>query len=514
MAGKGTQSTSSSKIEELRELCRQDFWSFMQFIQPNRLYGQLHKDMAEFLTKPDAKPNQLCLVPRAHMKSHVIAVWCAWWIFKNPETTILYLSATATLAESQLYAIKNIMTSKEYELLSPDMFHRDEGKREKWSATAVSVDHPKRKEEGVRDHTIVAAGITTNTTGLHADVIVCDDVVVPDNAYTEESRRKVSAAMSQMASIKNTGGLTKAVGTRYHPRDQYYVWKEQRMKLHDDDGNVIDEEPVWEVFEKVVEEYGIFVWPREQRDDGKWFGFDRRELSRIEAEYTDRTQFFAQYYNQPNDVSTQRISQDKFQYYDPKHLKYIDGKWRFKNDVLNVYASIDFAFSLNKLADFTAIVVIGINPDGHIYILDIDRFKADKITTYFQRISELHSKWDFSKIRAEVTVAQALIVRDLKDHITRNGMRLSIDEHRPQGKKEDRIGAILDHRYDNMSMWHFRGGFTSVMEDELSQQNPSHDDIKDALASAVEIAVKPMQKRHKDTTLRRVIYNTRFGGVG
>jgi len=512
MARKGTQ--SSSQVEELRELCKQDLWTFAQFVQPNRLYGQVHKDMMEFLTKPDARPNQLCLVPRAHMKSHIIAVWCAWWIYKHPETTILYISATATLAEAQLYAIKNILESKEFTLLSPEMLNTDEGKREKWSATEIKVDHPARKIEGIRDATVITAGITTNTTGLHADVVVCDDVVVPDNAYTEEQRRKVSSAMSQMASIKNTGGFTKAVGTRYHPRDQYYTWKEQKMKMYDDEGNIVDEEPVWEIFEKKVEEYGNFLWPRTQREDGKWFGFDRRELSRIEAEYTDRTQFFAQYYNQPNDVSMQRISQDKFQYYDPKYLKYYDNKWHFKQEPLNVYASIDFAFSLNKAADFTAIVVIGINSEGHTYILDIDRFKADKITTYFQHISDLHAKWDFYKIRAEVTVAQALIVRDLKDHITRNGMRLSIDEHRPTGKKEERISAILDHRYDNLSMWHFRGGYMNILEDELTQQNPPHDDVKDALASAVEIAVRPMQKRHRDNNLKKVIYNTRFGGVG
>jgi hypothetical protein len=506
--------STKAQLQEIKSLCEADLFTFAQWVNPQRLYGQVHKEMFDFITKEEAAPNQLLLIPRAHMKSHVIAVWCAWWITRHPETTILYLSATATLAESQLYAIKNMLTSKQYGQLWPSMVNKEEGKREKWSATAIAVDHPKRKEEGIRDMTIVTGGITTNTTGLHADVIVADDVVVPDNAYTEEGRRKVSSAMSQMASIKNTGGMTKAVGTRYHPKDQYHIWKEQKMRIYDDDGNMIGQEPIWEVMERQVEEFGDFLWKRTQREDGKWFGFDRKELARIEGEYTDRTQFFAQYYNQPNDVSTQRISNEKFQYYDPKHLKYFDNKWRFKGEPLNVYASIDFAFSLNKLADYTAIVVIGINAEGHIYILDIDRFKADKISIYFDHISSLHSKWDFRKIRAEVTVAQQLIVRDLKEHITRNGMSLSIDEFRPQGKKEERIAATLEHRYDNLSMWHTRGGYTDILEDELMQQNPSHDDVKDALASAVEIAVKPMKRKHRDATTRKVIYNSRFGGVG
>jgi predicted phage terminase large subunit-like protein len=510
------KNASQSEVEQLRQLCKDDLFTFAKFVQPNRLYGEVHKDMMDFLTKPDARPNQLALIPRAHMKSHVIAVWCAWWIYKHPETTILYLSATATLAEAQLYAIKNILESKEFNLLSPEMLHSDVGKREKWTTNEIKVDHPLRKVEGVRDATLVTAGITTNTTGLHADVIVADDVVVPDNAYTEEGRRKVSAAMSQMASIKNTGGITKAVGTRYHPKDQYDTWLKQEVAIFDENDDIVGYDPLWEVFEKVVEENGHFLWPRTQREDGKWFGFNRKELARIKAEYTDVIQFYSQYYNDPNAAGGGIISRDKFQYYDKKFLNYDNG-WKLKDEVLNVYASIDFAFSLGKKADYTAIVVVGINPDGHIFVLDIDRFKTDRISEYFEHIVDMHSRWDFKKLRAEVSVAQKVIVRDLKDMITKNGLRLSIDEFRPssnQGSKEERVSAILEHRYTNMSMWHFRGGHIQLLEEELVQTKPSHDDIKDALASAVDMAVAPRAKKLKKSRDNVIKFNSRFGGAG
>ncbi len=88
-------SKTKEKIEELRALCEADLFTFAQWVNPNRLYGDIHKEMCRWLTKPDAKPNQLVLLPRGHMKSHLIAVWAAWWITKHPETTILYLSATS-----------------------------------------------------------------------------------------------------------------------------------------------------------------------------------------------------------------------------------------------------------------------------------------------------------------------------------------------------------------------------------------------------------------------------------
>ncbi|MDT1790696.1 hypothetical protein QLF87_23935, partial [Salmonella enterica subsp. enterica serovar Oslo] len=160
--------------------------------------------------------------------------------------------------------------------------------------------------------------------------------------------------------------------------DIYDTWKKQFYDVFDDNFEIIDKAPVWEIKEYVVETDGIFIWPRMIRPtDNKSYGFDPQVLSRIKAEYSDQTQFYAQYYNDPNDPGSERISRDKFQYYDLRHLKKEGGVWYFKDKRLNIYAAVDFAFSLSKAADYTAIVVIGMDSDGDIYVLDIDRFKSD-----------------------------------------------------------------------------------------------------------------------------------------
>ena len=505
-----------NSLDELRDLAEADLYTFACLVNPERVYGDLHKDVFRFLQHADV-PNQLLLLPRSHMKSHCVAVWCAWWITKHPDTSILYVSATSTLAEAQLYAIKNLLTSDTYTRYWPDMIHPDEGKREKWSVGQIAVDHPKRKAEGIRDMTIVAAGIGSGTTGLHCEVLVPDDVVVPDNAYTEEGRRKVSASMSQTASILNTGGIVKACGTRYHPADQYSTWMDQNVPTYDeDDVTVIGEEPIWEVMEKVVEVDGRFLWPRTARTDGKLFGFNRRELARISAMYTDRTQFYAQYYNDPNDPESQRLTYERFQYYDKKFLRQTEGKWYYKEDKMNVYGAIDFAYTLGAKSDYTAIVVIGVISSGEIFVLDIDRFKTDRISEYYNHIMQMHQKWDFPKLRAEVSLAQSVIVRDLKDTMRRNGSNIRVDEHRPnrhQGNKEERIAAVLEPRYENLTIWHYKGGYIPVLEEELILARPRHDDIKDCLAAAVEIAVVPKQRGQRNKLRQRPIHNSRFGGV-
>ncbi|MFM2461993.1 hypothetical protein, partial [Klebsiella pneumoniae] len=88
--------------------------------------------------------------------------------------------------------------------------------------------------------------------------------------------------------------------------DIYHVWRNQFYDVFDKDGIKIDEQPVWEMKEYAVETDGVFCWPRTVRSDGKMFGFDQRVLARIKAEYTDRIQFSAQYYNNPNDHSSER----------------------------------------------------------------------------------------------------------------------------------------------------------------------------------------------------------------
>jgi phage terminase large subunit-like protein len=196
----------------------------------------------------------------------------------------------------------------------------------------------------------------------------------------------------------------------------------------------------------------------------------------------------------------------------------VSGNWYFKETRLNVYAGVDFAFSLSKKSDYTAIVVIGIDSSNDVYVLDIDRFKSDKISEYYERLVGMYNKWQFKKLRAEVTTAQQVIVNDLKQRFKEGGISLKIDEYRPnrnQGSKEERIAAVLEPRYQQQAIWHYRGGYIPVLEDEILLARPAHDDIVDTLASIVEIAQKPRERVEKVTsTPVSASFNKRFGGFG
>ena len=506
-----------TKKDLIKQTAEQDLLAFIKLVAPHLLTGAFHEEMIQWWTRSEAKQNQLVLLPRGHMKSKLAALRTAWWITKHPETTILYVSATADLAEKQLYAIKHIIDSPIYKRYWPDMIDKEEGKRERWAVAEIAVDHPQRKEEGIRDATCKAVGLTSNTTGFHADVVVLDDIVVPSNAYTEEGRDKVAAAYSQLASIENPGAFEWVVGTRYHPKDIYDTMVNMKETVYTPDGDVESEEEVYELFQRVVETDGEFLWPKKTRTDGKAFGFDERELARIRAKYVDYTQFFAQYYNNPNSPETARIGVEHFQYYDRSTLNNKEGDWYINDRRLNVYASIDFAFSLRKQADYSAVVTIGVDYNGNFYVLDIDRFKTDKIVDYYSHILKAWQKWGFRKLRAEVTVAQQTIVKELKDsYLKPNGIALSIDEFRPTrslGAKEERVGAVLEPKYHNLQMWHYKGGNCQTLEEELVMSHPPHDDCKDALANAIDLAVIPKRRGAAFNLGKNIVTHSRFGGV-
>jgi len=398
------------------------------------------------------------------------------------------------------------------------MIHPEEGKREKWAVAEIAVDHPQRKLEGIRDATVKAVGLTSNTTGFHADVVVLDDIVVPGNAYTEEGREKVANAYSQLASIENPGAVEWVVGTRYHPRDIYDTMINMKEVYYATDEDEETEHEVYELFQKVVETDGEFLWAKRTRSDGKSFGFDAKELARIKAKYIDQTQFFAQYYNDPNTTENARINKDNFQYFDKSVLTNTDGDWYIRERKLNIYAAIDFAFSLRKQADYTALVIVGVDHQANYYILDIDRFKTEKIVDYYKHILQSWEKWGFRKIRAEITVAQQTIVKELKDsYLKPNGIPLSIDEFRPTrhlGDKAQRVGSVLEPKYDNLQIWHYKGGNCQTLEEELVMVHPPHDDIKDALSNAIAIALVPKVRANQGLSFNKPLpTHSRFGGI-
>lgn len=522
------------EIRNLVEECIESLYSFAVTMNPTYMYGDVHQEVFSWLGDPEANERQLLLLPRGHLKSHCIAVYCAWQITRAPWTTIVYLASQDDLAKAQLFAIKQMMTSDMYRTLWPEMFTERKvsasGKTERgaWSAYAFDVDHPIRKEYGVRDHTMIIKTVKSNATGLHCDGLVFDDVVVPAFANTANGREELNGAIGYFSSVLNPGGWIKAVGTRYHPEDSYNSMMESKVQIwNEETQSFVGEKPAWDVLERVVEDspdrsgLGRYLWPRTESpiEQGKGYGFDPKELAKIKADYTAHqgvVHFYSQYYNDPNDVGTQRIGTDRFQYYDPRFIAHKNQRVFYKNKKLNVFAAMDVAWSETDRSDYTAIAVIGIDHDGFIYVLGLDRFRTSDFLTYYERIISLQNEWAFKKLLVETNAAGSLIAQEIENHVRRNGGSLVVERRaansRTMGKLEN-WASVLEPRYHSKSVFHARGGLTPVLEEELVSAKPRHDDLKDALCAAISIAKPPaVQHKLQEYVSEDNVVQGRFGG--
>lgn len=508
----------TKKQIEIRDVSLNRFEAYIRLVAPYQLLSRCHVDLCRWIEEYD-DDNRLLLWPRDHGKSRTAAFYAAWEIVRDPATTQIYASATAEKAEEQLRFIKAILDSKIHQRYFPGLIHPEEGRRASWNVKQIIVDHPLRASEGVVDSTIMTCGLEKTITGKHCRRLILDDVVVPEN-NTEQGRKDVNAWVAQAASIMSGDSSMLVVGTRYHPRDAYQIMIDMHYEdlVENEDGEIVSEpKDMFRVSIADVETDGEFLWPRQQRKDGKWFGFNKRILSRKRAVYeanNEITQFYAQYYNDPNDKSTAPISRDLFRYYEKDDLDYSYGLWTIEGRACYVYAGLDLAATTNKTSDYTVLTVGAIDDLGNRYLLAIKRMRTAKMSDIHEMLRGAYEQFRFKKLRIEAVGGFRMVAQDLADRLQNMGIRIPIDLYVPPNTeaKAVRVNNILEPLYQSGVVYHYRGGNVQVLEDELVSINPINDDTKDSWAMTIDLMRAPIarQMQSRGNVLQ---YNSKFGGV-
>lgn len=105
-----------------------------------------------------------------------------WEIGRNPNIRICILQATEGLAEAVVSSIKRyIESSVEYQKVFPHV-----RKGDVWQSTQISVERP----FGLKDPTVIAAGVGGNVLGRRFDLIIGDDICTDGNTKTEHMREE------------------------------------------------------------------------------------------------------------------------------------------------------------------------------------------------------------------------------------------------------------------------------------------------------------------------------------
>ena len=178
-------------------------WVWMKL--QNLSMPRLHLKMAKWLAGCwEAGERQLLLMAfRDSGKSTMVGLFCAWLLARNPDTRILVLAADHALSKKMVRNVKRII---ERHPLTEGLKPR---RRDQWASDQFTVN---RKSE-LRDPSMLAKGIGANVTGSRADVVICDDVEVPNTCDTSSKRRDLRQRLLEIDYVLVPGGLQLYVGT-------------------------------------------------------------------------------------------------------------------------------------------------------------------------------------------------------------------------------------------------------------------------------------------------------------
>ncbi|PIW30496.1 MAG: hypothetical protein COW30_02090 [Rhodospirillales bacterium CG15_BIG_FIL_POST_REV_8_21_14_020_66_15] len=145
-------------------------------------------------------------------KSTLVGLFSAWMLWRDPDLRIMVLAADLALARKMVRNVKRIIERH------PLTRGLKPARADQWAAERFTVN---RRAE-LRDPSMLARGIGANVTGSRADVVICDDVEVPNTCDTAPKRADLRARLGEIEYVLVPGGLQLYVGTP-HAYDTIYA---------------------------------------------------------------------------------------------------------------------------------------------------------------------------------------------------------------------------------------------------------------------------------------------------
>lgn len=124
-------------------------------------------------------------------KSFITCAYVVWVLWKNPQLKILIVSASKERADANSIFIKNIIDLLPFlHEMKPKAGQRD---------SVISFD----VGGAVPDHSpsVKSVGITGQLTGSRADIIIADDVEIPNNSATSTARERLEQLVTEFAAL-------------------------------------------------------------------------------------------------------------------------------------------------------------------------------------------------------------------------------------------------------------------------------------------------------------------------
>lgn len=416
---------------------------------------KVHHEMWELCCSQN--PKVAIAAPRGHAKSTAIthAYILAMVLFRI-KSFVLLVSDTEGQAVEFLGDIKA-------ELSGNDALRQTFGVKKLIKDTETNVIVQFKDGELFR---IVAKGSEQKVRGLkwrgrRPDLIVGDDLENDEIVMNPERREKFRKwFMNALIPCGSDTCWVRVVGTILHMDSMLQrlledeTWTTRKYEAHNPDFTEI-------------------LWPEQ---------FSQKRLEDIRAGYmaqNDPEGYAQEYLNKPIAVENAFFNKDYFFDFERD-----DGNWIKPN--LEYFAAADFAISEREKADYTAIVVCGVDPNGIVYVVDArrGRWDSDRI---IEELLAVNKMWRPNLFTFETAKIDKAIGPFLNREMQRQRNYLNIHKETPTQSKTARAKSIQGMhksgsiRYDREASWYpdFEGELLTVADSGPRGRN---DDFFDAFA--------------------------------
>lgn len=149
-------------------------------------------------------------------KSWITAAYVLWCLYRNPQTKILVVSASSFRAGNfTTFCLDLIRSVPELSHLKPKA-----GQRESRLSFDVGPATPDQSPS------VLSLGITSQIAGTRADLIVADDIEVPNNSDTQAKRDKLAEQVKEFDAVLKPNGKVVYLGTPQTEGSLYFKLQE------------------------------------------------------------------------------------------------------------------------------------------------------------------------------------------------------------------------------------------------------------------------------------------------
>jgi hypothetical protein len=450
-------------------------WNHVHDLPTPRIHVKLAQWLEERWCAGDTR--LLLMAFRAAGKSTLVGLFAAWLLACWPDLRILVLAADQSLAGKMVGNVRRILEKHPFvQGLKPE-------RPDQWAGERFTIN----RTLSLRDPSMMAKGITANITGCRADVIIFDDVEVPNTCNTAEKRRELRARLREAGFVLAHGGTQLYVGT---PHTYHTIYAD--APRGDVDAAIENEDLFLQDFMRlelpIVDEDG----------DPQWF--ERYTSSDIEALrlQTGPNAFASQMMLRPVSAAEGRLDSALLKVYRAglEYDKILRRLYIGDTPMDSVSAWWDPAFG-SAAGDRSVIAVVFMDQDGQLYIHRVVYLAnslphhptLDEATAQARQVADLAKDLMLPSVCVETNGIGQFLPGILRNELGRLNVPTRVVEKTSRQNKDMRILEAFDAPLAARRLYvHadvLRTPFRTEMQDWRPESTGGHDDGLDAVAGAL-----------------------------